>query len=179
MWEAVMAGQGTNGSSARKKNTSTGRGNNGGSRSHTQTNTRTRRQDPPMDLAIRNEILLIVLAALAIILFLCNFGVVGKVGDAVSGVMFGLFGLLAYVAPLLIFLMIAFAVSNIGNSIATRKLVAGVVFLLLLGMIFEFFSTNPALAESYQIGEIYTRCREGHKGGGVLAGSEPQGVCCG
>ena len=165
-----MAGQSTNGSSARKKNTSAGRGN-GGSRSRTQANTRTRRQDPPMDLAIRNEILLIVLAALAIILFLCNFGVVGKVGDAVSGVMFGLFGLLAYVAPLLIFLMIAFAVSNIGNSIATRKLVAGVVFLLLLGMIFEFFSTNPALAESYQISEIYNRCREGHKGGGVLSGS--------
>lgn len=153
-----MAGQSTKGSSARKKNTS-------------NTNTRTRRQDPPMDLAIRNEILLIVLAALAIILFLCNFGVVGKVGDAVSGVMFGLFGLLAYVAPLLIFLMIAFAVSNIGNSIATRKLVAGVVFLLLLGMIFEFFSTNPALSDGYQIGEIYTRCREGHKGGGVLSGS--------
>ena len=166
-----MAGQSTKGSSARKKNTSAGRGNSGGSRSRTQANTRTRRQDPPMDLAIRNEILLILLAAVAIILFLCNFGVVGKVGDAVSGVMFGLFGLLAYVAPLLIFLMIAFAVSNIGNSIATRKLVAGVIFLLLLGMIFEFFSTNPALAESYQISEIYTRCREGHKGGGVLAGS--------
>ncbi|MDE7429508.1 MAG: hypothetical protein K2N00_09625, partial [Lachnospiraceae bacterium] len=62
-----MAGQSSKGSTARKKNTSAGRGNSSGSRSRTQANTRTRRQDPPMDLAIRNEILLIVLAAIAII----------------------------------------------------------------------------------------------------------------
>ena len=85
--------------------------------------------------------------------------------------MFGLFGLLAYVAPLTIFLMIAFGMLNVGNSIATRKLVAGIVFFLLLGMVFELFSTNPAQAESYQIAEIYGRCSEGHKGGGVTAGS--------
>ena len=124
-----------------------------------------------MDPAVRNEILLIVLAALALILFLCNFGVVGKFGDVVSGVMFGMFGLLAYVAPVIIFLMIAFGMLNVGNHIATRKLAAGIVFVLLLGMAFEFFSTNPAEAESYQLAEIYTRCSEGHKGGGILAGS--------
>jgi len=124
-----------------------------------------------MDPGIRNEILLIVLAAFALILFLCNFGVVGSFGDVVSNVMFGLFGLLAYVAPLIIFLMVAFGMLNAGNSIATRKLVAGIVFFLLLGMSFELFSTNPAQAESYQLLEIYGRCSEGHKGGGVLAGS--------
>ena len=47
-------------------------------------------QAAPMDVAIRNEILLIVFLALAIILFLCNFGVVGRIGDVVSNVMFGL-----------------------------------------------------------------------------------------
>lgn len=162
-----MAGQGTRGSSARKKNTNTGRSRTTDSRA----NTRQRRPDPPMDMAIRNEILLFVLAAVALILFLCNFGVIGKVGDAISSVMFGLFGLLAYVAPLLIFLMIAFGISNMGNHIATRKLIAGAVFLFLLGIIFEFFSANPAEAETYQIAEIYRRCSEGKQGGGVLAGS--------
>ncbi len=161
-----MAGQDTRGSSARKKNTGTSRAAASG-----RTNIKQRQPDPPMDQAIRNEILLFVLAAVALILFLCNFGVIGAVGDAVSGVMFGLFGLLAYVAPLLIFLMIAFGVSNIGNNIATRKLIAGAVFLLLLGMVFEFFSTNPTQAESYQITEIYSRCSSGKQGGGVLAGS--------
>lgn len=162
-----MAGRSTNGASARKKNTGAGRGRSVDNRA----NTRQRRQDPPMDLAIRNEILLFVLAAVALILFLCNFGVIGTVGNAVSSIMFGLFGLLAYVAPLMIFLMIAFGISNIGNNIATRKLIAGAVFLLLLGMIFEFFSTNPTQAENYQITEIYSRCSENKQGGGVIAGS--------
>lgn len=162
-----MAGQGTRGSSARKKNTNTSRSRTASGRA----NTRQRRSDPPMDMAIRNEIMLFVLAAVALILFLCNFGVIGAVGDVISGVMFGLFGLLAYVAPLLIFLMIAFGVSNVGNNIATRKLIAGAIFFLLLGIIFEFFSTNPAQAETYQITEIYSRCSEKKQGGGVLAGS--------
>ncbi len=49
--------------------------------------TRNTRPDPPMDPAVRNEILLIVMAAFALILFLCNFGLVGKAGDVISGVM--------------------------------------------------------------------------------------------
>lgn len=162
-----MAAQGTRGSSANKKNTNRGRGNAKNTRAKSQNS----RQNPPMDPGIRNEILLIVLAAFALILFLCNFGVVGSFGDVVSDVMFGLFGLLAYAAPLIIFLMAAFGMLNAGNSIATRKLAAGIVFFLLVGMSFELFSANPAQAESYQILEIYGRCSEGHKGGGVLAGS--------
>lgn len=161
-----MAAQGTRGSSAKKQNTGRSR-----SAASTRAKSRNVRQDAPMDPAVRNEILLIVLAALALILFLCNFGVVGKFGNAVSSVMFGIFGLLAYVAPVLIFLMIAFGMLNVGNSIATRKLVAGIVFVLLLGMAFEFFNTNPAEAESYQMAEIYSRCSKEHKGGGVIAGS--------
>ena len=161
-----MAAQSTRGSSANKKNTNRGRKNAGGARTRSQAG----RQNPPMDPGIRNEILLIVLAALALILFLCNFGLVGKFGGLVSNVMFGLFGLLAYVAPLVIFLMIAFGMLNTGNRIAVRKLAAGIVFFLLLGMSFELFNTNPANAEGYQIAEIYGRCSEGHKGGGVIAG---------
>lgn len=162
-----MAAQSKRGSSANKKNTSRG----GKSAGTGRTKSGNGRQNPPMDPGIRNEIFLIVLAAFALILFLCNFGVVGKFGDVVSSVMFGLFGLLAYVAPLIIFLMIAFGMLNVGNSIATRKLAAGIVFFLLLGMIFELFSTNPAQAERYQIVEIYGRCSGGRKGGGVIAGS--------
>ena len=162
-----MAAQGTRGASAKKQNT----GRSRTSASNARAKSRNTRQDAPMDPAVRNEILLIVLAALALILFLCNFGVVGKFGNAVSSVLFGVFGLLAYVAPVIIFLMIAFGMLNVGNRIATRKLLAGIVLVLLLGMAFEFFSTNPAEAESYQLAEIYSRCSEGHKGGGILAGS--------
>ena len=124
-----------------------------------------------MDVAIRNEILLIVFLALAIILFLCNFGVVGKAGNTVSSVMFGIFGLTAYIAPVIIFLAIAFGMSNAGNTIATRKLIAGVILFLLVSMVCELFSIEPAQAESYHVKEIYLRCSEQHSGGGIIAGS--------
>lgn len=124
-----------------------------------------------MDVAIRNEILLLVVLALAIILFLCNFGIIGKAGNAVSGVMFGIFGLMAYIAPVIIFLAIAFGMSNMGNEIATRKLVAGLVLFVLIGMICELFVTKISPEEGYQIKEIYQRCSENRKGGGIIAGS--------
>ena len=128
-------------------------------------------QAEPMDIAIRNEILLIVFLALAIVLFLCNFGIVGSFGNAVSNFMFGLFGLMAYITPIIVFLAIAFGMSNIGNNIAARKLISGVVLFLLVSMVCELFGAQLAHTDSYQIKEIYLRCSENHSGGGIIAGS--------
>ncbi len=130
-----------------------------------------RRSSEPMPSAIRNEILLIVFLALAVILFLCNFGIVGTVGNAVSTFMFGIFGLMAYIAPVIIFLSIAFGMSNIGNNIATRKLVAGIVLFLILSMVFELISADYAQMDTYQLAAIYKRCSESRNGGGIIAGS--------
>ena len=170
----MASGQGGSRSSTKKSTASSNRSTNR-SKQQTQSgrgNAESRTtQTEPMDIAIRNEILLIVFLALAIILFLCNFGIVGRIGNAVSGFMFGLFGLLAYIAPIIIFLAIAFGMSNIGNNIATRKLVSGVVLFVLVGMVCELFSAQLAQAESYQVKEIYERCSENHSGGGIIAGS--------
>ncbi|MBD5495517.1 MAG: DNA translocase FtsK [Lachnospiraceae bacterium] len=143
----------------------------GGGRSKSTTDTGRSMRGEPMDMAIRNEILLIACLALAVILFLCNFGIVGKVGNAVSSFMFGIFGLMAYVAPVIIFLAIAFGMSNIGNNIATRKLIAGLVIFFLISMIFELVSVKYTDADTYQIVEIYKRCSENRSGGGIIAGS--------
>ncbi|MCM1088070.1 MAG: DNA translocase FtsK [Muribaculaceae bacterium] len=129
------------------------------------------KRDEPMDQAIRNEILLIALLAVAVILFFCNFGVVGKVGNAVSSFLFGLFGLTAYVAPIIIFLAIAFGMSNIGNHVATRKLVAGTVLFLEIGIVCELISAKYTQTTTYELLEIYKRCSEMRSGGGIIAGS--------
>ena len=130
-----------------------------------------KRSSAPMDSAIRNEIILIGLLAVAVVLFLCNFGVIGVAGDQISHVMFGIFGLLAYIVPIAFFVMIAFGMVNSGNSIATRKLIAGIILFLLIGSVFDLFTGRPSLAESYQIREIYTGCSENKNGGGVIAGT--------
>lgn len=129
------------------------------------------RRGEPMDAAIRSEIFLIVSLALAVILFLCNFGIVGKIGNAVSAFMFGIFGLMAYIAPVIIFLFIAFGISNLGNHIATRKLVAGIVLFFTVGMVCELINVRYTETDTYQIAQIYKRCSENRGGGGILAGS--------
>ncbi len=130
-----------------------------------------KRTSEPMDVAIRNEIFLIILFAVAAFLFVCNFGIAGVVGNTLSNVMFGIFGLTAYVMPLVIFLMIAFGMVNSGSPIAARKLVAGVLLFLIVGIVCDLFTGAPQAAESYQIKEIYTRCSDVHSGGGVIGGS--------
>lgn len=129
------------------------------------------RKGEPMDVAIRNEIGLIVLFAVAIFLFVCNFGVAGVVGNTISNVMFGIFGLTAYVMPLALFLMIAFGMVNSGNLIAVRKLVAGTFLVLMIGVVCELFTGAPQAAESYQMKDIFLTCSEKHLGGGVIGGS--------
>ncbi len=130
-----------------------------------------RRTSEPMDVAIRNEIFLIILFAAAIFLFVCNFGIAGVVGNTLSSVMFGIFGLTAYVMPLVIFLMIAFGMVNSGSPVAARKLVAGAILFLIVGIVCDLFTGAPESAESYQLTEIYVRCSESHGGGGVIGGS--------
>ena len=52
--------------------------------------------------AFRTEVILWVIVAIALLLFVSNLGFGGIVGQAVSGVLFGVFGLIAYVLPILI-----------------------------------------------------------------------------
>ncbi|MCI8772783.1 MAG: DNA translocase FtsK [Lachnospiraceae bacterium] len=167
----MAASQGT-----RKRSSGTSSRNSSSNRKRTA-NSRSRsgagskRRGEPMDVAIRNEIILIAFLAISVILFLCNFGIVGKFGDMVSTFMFGVFGLMAYVIPVIIFLAIGFGISNVGDNIATRKLVAGIVLILIVSMIFELVSAGYTETDTYQFKEIYARCSENRNGGGVLAGS--------
>lgn len=125
----------------------------------------------PMDSAVIYDILMILLFAIAIILFLCNFGVIGPAGNAVSKVMFGIFGILAYVVPIAAFVGIAFATINQGNTLAKRKLAAALVLLLLAGISAELFSGALTKENGFSLAAIYNRCASGRSGGGAIAGS--------
>lgn len=128
-------------------------------------------QAEPMDYAIKSEIIVIIVFALAVFLFLCNFKIMGVVGNSVSDIMFGIFGLPAYIAPVFLFIAIAFRVSNSGNSIATRKIIAGTAIFLLIGIACEFLATDMSLTDTYQITVIFERGKTMHNGGGIIAGS--------
>ena len=118
-----------------------------------------------------HEISLILFFAVAVVLFLCNFGILGPVGKGISSILFGLFGLPAYAFSILLFLAIAFFSANGGSSAAVRKIVAGAILFCMAGVICELFGDYIYGLEKYNIVEIYKHCSEEHAGGGVLFGS--------
>ena len=121
--------------------------------------------------ALYHEIGLIMLFAAMVFLFCCNFGIIGPVGDAVSGVLFGLFGLSAYVLPVLLFLAAAFWFANEGNPSAVRKLIAGTVLFVVFGIVCDLIAKGAAGMEAYDAGLLYENCRVAKYGGGVVGGS--------
>ncbi|MGN0304747.1 MAG: DNA translocase FtsK, partial [Lachnospiraceae bacterium] len=100
---------------------------------------RTKTED---EAKISRELLLLVLFAAVVLLFLCNFGVIGPVGDGLSGILFGLFGFIAYVAPILIFLLVAFGISNKGNPMAMWKLGASIALVLSIMCLLHLFGQD-------------------------------------
>ena len=129
------------------------------------------RKNEPLNYALRSEILIIVLLALMLFLFLCNFGVCGSFGNMMSSIMFGIFGFMAYFIPILIFFGVVFYISNDGSVAAIRKIIAGVVLALLFGILAEMISGRMLTYENYNLLTVYTDAAAGKNGGGVLAGS--------
>ena len=153
-------------SSSGKRTSSSGR-----TRKSTTSSRNRQAQRSAQDSELFHEIGLIVLFVAMLILFCCNFGIIGPVGNAISGVLFGIFGFTAYIAPIVIFLAVAFWFANEGNPTAVRKMIAGVVLFLMIGVVCDLITKTAGSMEQYDIKLLYTNCSTGKKGGGILAGS--------
>ena len=152
-------------------NSSRGASKKSSSRSKSASKKARPQEEEILDYSLRSELVVIGVVALTIFLFLCNFGICGAFGDAVSSVLFGLFGITAYIAPLVILGTVVISIANFGSSASTRKVVSGIVLFFLVGIIAELLSGRPQSAESYDIKMIYSQASEYRNGGGVFAGS--------
>ena len=92
------------------------------------------------------EVILWVILAISILLFISNFGIGGAIGNAVSSFFFGVFGLIAYIFPVVLVIGTFFAASNKGNRIATVKIAAAVFFVLFLCMFIEIVRCGAEVA---------------------------------
>ena len=113
------------------------------------------------------EVILWVILAVSILLFISNFGIGGAIGNAVSSFFFGVFGLIAYIFPVVLVIGTFFAASNKGNRIATVKIVAAVFFVLFLCMFIEIVRCGAEVAGA---AGAYQYCSVHKIGGGFLGG---------
>ena len=118
------------------------------------------------DIKIRNEILLLIALLVTFLLELSNFGVLSPVGDYLAYFMFGIFGFVAYVLPIAIFVGIAFLVSNKYSRKSIIKFSASTMLYILIAsgiqLIFMDYKSDISVLEYYHI------CGKGKSGGGVI-----------
>lgn len=113
------------------------------------------------------EIVLWVMLAICVLLFVSNLGIGGVVGNAVSGFFFGVFGIISYLFPILLLIGVFFAISNSGNRVAVVKLVAGIMFVILLSVLVELIAHGSNTSGAVQ---AFYYGKEQKSGGGFLGG---------
>lgn len=123
---------------------------------------------------IRDEILVLILFAVSVLLLISNFGIGGAAGGFVSSIMFGLFGIFAYLLPVGLFLIAAFSISNRENTIATVKAIAMGVAFFLLCAIAQLISGEKGGAGTAKA--FYSYAAEHKTGGGFFGGMICKGL---
>lgn len=148
------------------------RKSNSSRRKTTNTKRRTTKKEQEMQLekahAFREEILLWSIVAISLVLFISNFGVGGSVGNSVSSFFFGVFGIIAYIFPILLFIGTFFGVSNKDNPFAILKLVAAILFVLFICFFMELVITGSDVMTPK---EAYAYSAEHKIGGGFIGGT--------
>lgn len=118
----------------------------------------------------RNEVILWTILAISIILFVSNFGFGGVVGGKVSAFFFGVFGLIAYIFPICLFVGSAFIISNQSNKkkkVAGIKFFAGVLLLLFLCLLFQLLTDKEDIYSAFA---AFSYAASTKSGGGFIGG---------
>lgn len=141
-----------------RKSSNSGRNNN-------------RRQAYSEPVTINPDIVMLITVVVSVLLFLCNIHVMGSFGDVVAKGMFGLFGLLAYAVPFVLMLAVFFGYASRENFTIRIRLISGIVFLMILAIMFEEIGGIVRDLNKYSIADIWKNCANERAGGGVILGS--------
>lgn len=117
--------------------------------------------------AFREEVILWGVIAVSLVLFISNFGIGGRLGNSLSSFFFGMFGLVAYIFPIVLFAGSFFGVSNKDNPFAILKLIAAILFFIFICLFSELIVSKSVVMtpkEAFQ----YSSSRKA--GGGIVGG---------
>jgi len=128
------------------------------------------------ELLLINYSVIIGSVFMCILLFLCNFGKVGVFGKVISSIMFGAFGWLAYVFPVLLLVLALLWIAKQSDKSIKIKIIAFIVLFFSIGIIIEMFSGVSKELDSFDIKSFIERGYEEHSGGGLICGVVGYGV---
>lgn len=163
-----MATRSTSSGKSSARNTKKGATKANSKRGNTRNNKKDIANLVTVDDSIRDEAVLLCILGVSILIYLALFGALGSFGKVLQGLFFGIFGIVSYIVPVVIFFSAAFYISNRGKSVAYIKVIFAVVLVLILMSLSELMFDKDFSAE--KITEFYTHCSETHKGGGIIGG---------
>lgn len=121
---------------------------------------------------IKFDIYSLIFLGIAILLFLSTIGLCGIIGQGISYVLFGVFGIAAYAFPFIFFFVASFSMSNKDNKVFTRKLV-GITGLFVLACAF-FQLVMVGCNSDYSVLQSFVDSADDHLGGGLIGGAITQ-----
>lgn len=119
---------------------------------------------------LKNDCIILFSIACAIIMILSNFNIAGTLGRGIKWLMFGLFGVMEYIFPILLASSIIFLMVNRDYvRVARIKTAAGYGLFIVLCAMIQCVYNKPDIADN-GIGSIFTYCADYKAGGGFFGG---------
>ncbi|MCC8150139.1 MAG: DNA translocase FtsK [Lachnospiraceae bacterium] len=145
-----------------------------------------RKKSAASSFSWKSEVLLFAVLIFCVVLFVSNIGKGGVVGDAASNFFFGLFGILSYAFPVVLFLVTAFLISNRISSRSSRvrnrrtysgrvvmKSVSGILFFVFLCVFAHMVYVGD---RSENLMAVYADCAAQKAGGGLFGAALASGL---
>ncbi|PXV95760.1 S-DNA-T family DNA segregation ATPase FtsK/SpoIIIE [Lachnotalea glycerini] len=117
---------------------------------------------------IKAEVVLLLVLAFSIILLISNFELGGSVGSYISSMVFGVFGLMAYVLPFALFFGCGLFLSNRHNTKVVVKIIAGIMLFLFICVLTQLISQAYKWSNTLQ--EYYNYSSINKSAGGAVGG---------
>lgn len=117
--------------------------------------------------SFHTEIAIWITIIAAVLLLLGNFGFCGTVGNVISSIFFGTFGIIQHVLPIVVLILIGLLFANQFSSLAIKKTILTIVFFCMISVISQMFvnfdETSVFAATQHAF--------ENHTGGGFVGGA--------
>ena len=134
-----------------------------------------KRQKQAYNRELVTEITILITLAVSVLLVISNFDIGGKVGTVISQFFFGLFGWMAYLFPVVLFMGTAFAIANYDNDLMSRKLWGVALAFWCLTTLIHLFTLGCLKGDT--VSGYYTYCSQHKTGGGIIGGATAKFLC--
>ena len=118
-------------------------------------------------------IALVVMVVAMVLIYLSLAGFCGSVGSALSRILFGSFGIGAWVIPVWVFVLCLYLIAQAGGRQMPARLLAGAILILILQSAAHLYlhtSARISLDAPFDAGATFKFCSENSLGGGIFGG---------